>query len=72
MHSLISLGTLFVWLVSQPANSVFLSYQISISYQPPVSQQYFSLITNQHQLPTTAKQTIEEGREGFDVNHDLV
>jgi len=44
-------------LVSQLVSSVFLSHQISISHQPPASQQYFSLTTNQHQLPATAKRT---------------
>jgi hypothetical protein len=35
------------------ASSAFLSYQISISHQLSVSQQYFSLIINQHQSPGT-------------------
>jgi hypothetical protein len=39
----------------QPASSVFLSHQFSISHQPPVSQQYFSLATNQPQLPATSQ-----------------
>ena len=33
----------------QSVNSVFLSHQISSSYQPPASQQYFSRTINQHQ-----------------------
>jgi hypothetical protein len=39
----------------QPASSAFLSHQFSISHQPPVSQQYFSLTTNQPQLPATSQ-----------------
>jgi hypothetical protein len=35
------------------ASSVFLSHHFSTSHQPPVSQQYFSLTTNQHQPPAT-------------------
>jgi len=41
----------------QPASNVFLSYKIRISHQPPASQQYFSLIINQHQSLATAKRT---------------
>jgi hypothetical protein len=33
----------------QPPSSVFLSHYFSINHQPPASQQYFSLTTNQHQ-----------------------
>ena len=39
------------------AGNVFLSHQISISHQAAASQQYFSLTTNQHQLPATASRT---------------
>ena len=42
----------FAWLVSQP-----LSYKISTSHQLPTSQQYCSLIANQHQPSATAKRT---------------
>jgi hypothetical protein len=37
----------------QPDNSAFLSHQFSTSYQPPASQQYFSLTINQPQPPVT-------------------
>ena len=47
---------LFNWFVNQPVSTVFFSYQISISHQPANNQQYFSLTTNQHQLPATANQ----------------
>jgi hypothetical protein len=40
---------------SQPASSVFLSHQFSISHQPPASQQYFSLTRNQHQSLATSQ-----------------
>jgi hypothetical protein len=40
---------------SQPASSAFLSHQFSTSQQPPASQQYFSLTTNQHQPPATSQ-----------------
>jgi len=39
------------------ASSIFLTHQISTSHQPPVSQQYFSLTTNQHQPPATTSRT---------------
>ena len=51
------ISAVFAWLVSQPASSTVLSYQISTSHQLPVSQQYCSLITNQHQPSATAKRT---------------
>ena len=47
----------FGWLVSQPASSTVFSYWISISHQLSASQQYCSLITNQHQPPAIAKRT---------------
>ena len=47
---------LFVWLVSQPTSSTVLLYKINTGHQLPASQQYCSLITNQHQPPATAKQ----------------
>jgi hypothetical protein len=37
----------------QSASSVFLSHYFSTSHQPPASQQYFSLTTNQYQPPAT-------------------
>jgi hypothetical protein len=40
---------------SQLASSAFLSHQFSTSQQPPASQQYFSLTTNQHQPPATSQ-----------------
>ena len=40
--------TLFVWLVSQPASSTFLSHQISISHQPAV------LFSNNKSAPGTS------------------
>ena len=43
-----NLITLFAWLVSQSASSVFPSHQISVSHQPPANQRYLSLIINQH------------------------
>jgi hypothetical protein len=42
----------------QPASSAFLSHHFSTSYQPPASQQYFSLTTNQHQ-PSASSQPNE-------------
>jgi hypothetical protein len=39
-----------------PANSNFLSEQISIRHQPPASQRYFSLRINQHRPPTISQQ----------------
>jgi hypothetical protein len=39
----------------QPVSSVFLSLQISISHQPPASEQYFSLTTTLHQPPATSQ-----------------
>jgi hypothetical protein len=40
---------------SQPVSSAFLSHQFSTSYQPPASQQYFSLTINQPQPPATSQ-----------------
>ena len=51
------LYAVFAWLVSQPDSSIVLSYKISTSHQLPASQQYYSLITNQHQPSGTAKRT---------------
>jgi hypothetical protein len=39
----------------QPASSVFLSHHFSTSHQPPTSQHYFSLTTNQHQPLATSQ-----------------
>jgi hypothetical protein len=39
----------------QPVSSAFLSHQFSTSQQPPASQQYFSLTTNQHQPSATSQ-----------------
>jgi hypothetical protein len=53
-HYIINTG--LVRLVSsQPASSAFLSHQFSTNQQPPASQQYFSLTTNQHQPPATSQ-----------------
>ena len=55
--SFLILIVVFVWLVSQPASSTVFSYQISTSHQLLASQQYCSLITNQHQPSATTKRT---------------
>ena len=52
---------LFNWFVSQPVSTVFFSYQISISHQPANNQQYFSLITNQHQVQATTSRIEQYG-----------
>jgi len=54
-------GRMYIVLKNRPIllatiSSAFLSHQISISHQPTANQQYFSLTTNQHQLPATANQ----------------
>jgi hypothetical protein len=46
---------MLAYVVSQPASSAFLSHQISTRHLPPVSQQYFSLTTNQHQPSATSQ-----------------
>ena len=49
--SFLILIVVFVWFVSQQASNTVFSYQISTSHQLLASQQYYSLVTNQHQSP---------------------
>jgi hypothetical protein len=44
----------------QPASSAFLSHHFSTNHQPLASQQYFSLIINQHQPSAISHQPTNE------------